>query len=128
MSSEEDRRSSEGFAAAFRHALRGLLHTARTERNMKIHLVAAALVLFAGLLLRLNRIEWALVAFCVALVVAGELINTAIEAAVDLLSPELHPRAQVAKDAAAAAVLVCAVISVVVGLLVFIPALGRLLK
>jgi diacylglycerol kinase len=94
---------------------------------MRIHLCAAALVSICGIIAQLNRIEWAIIALCVGLVFASELINTALEAVVDIASPAFHPKAKIAKDAAAAAVFVFAVISVIVGLLVFITAVDRLL-
>jgi diacylglycerol kinase len=94
---------------------------------MKIHLCVAVLVLVAGIFVRLERIEWALIAICVGLVLASELINTALEAVVDIASPTFHPKAKIAKDAAAAAVFVFAVVSVIVGLLVFAAAFDRLL-
>jgi diacylglycerol kinase len=122
-----DHSGSKSLGATFRYALQGFVHTVKTQRNMKFHLVAATLAVLAAVLLRLNRIEWSLIAICIGLVLAAELLNTALEAMVDIAAPEFHPKAKIAKDAAAAAVLVCAVLSVVVGLLVFATALNRLL-
>ncbi|MDR1082285.1 MAG: diacylglycerol kinase family protein [Coriobacteriales bacterium] len=113
--------------AAFHYALQGFVHTVKTQRSMKIHLVVAAVVLICGLAVHLERVEWAAVAICVGLVLGSELVNTALEALVDLASPEIHPKAKIAKDAAAAAVFVFAVTSVIVGFLVFASALSRLL-
>jgi diacylglycerol kinase len=117
----------KGLGTTFRYALQGFAHTIRTQRSMRIHLVAAVLVAVAGIAIRLERIEWALIAICVGFVLASELINTALEAIVDLASPEFHPKAKVAKDAAAAAVFVFAVVSVIVGVLIFFTALDRLI-
>jgi diacylglycerol kinase len=121
-----DHRGLRGVIAAFRYALQGFSHAIQTQRSMRIHLVIAALVVVAGVLLQLSHIEWAIIAICVGLVLASELINTALEAVVDIASPEVHPKAKIAKDAAAAAVFVFAIVSVVVGLLVFITAFERL--
>jgi diacylglycerol kinase len=121
------RPKQSGVGTAFRYALQGFAHTIQTQRNMRIHLYTAALVLIVGILARLERLEWALIAICVGLVLASELINTALEAVVDIASPHFHPKAKIAKDAAAAAVFVFAVVSVIVGLLVFATAFERLL-
>ncbi|MDR1184382.1 MAG: diacylglycerol kinase family protein [Coriobacteriales bacterium] len=121
------RRGLSGLGNAFRYALQGFARTIKTQRSMRIHLCAAALVLIVGIIVRFERIEWALIAICVGLVLASELINTALEAVVDIASPTFHPKAKIAKDAAAAAVFVFAVVSVIVGLLVFATALDRLL-
>ncbi|MDR1015684.1 MAG: diacylglycerol kinase family protein [Coriobacteriales bacterium] len=116
----------QGLGASLRCAFEGVAYAVRTQRNMRIHLAVAVSVLVVGALVRLNAVEWALVALCIGLVIAGELVNTALEALVDLASPEAHPKAKAAKDAAAAAVLVLSFVSVVVGVLVLANALGRL--
>ena len=105
--------------AAFDYAFQGILCATRTQRNMRIHLVAAALAMFAVLYLRLERAYVALVVICIALVIALELVNTAIEAVVDLMTVAHHPLAKIAKDAAAGAVLVMAMGATIVGYLVF---------
>ena len=92
--------------AAFGYAFAGLAAAWRTQRNVRIHALVAVLVVLAGALLRLTPGEWALAALAIALVVAVELLNTALEAVVDLVSPGEHPLAKRAKDVAAAAVLV----------------------
>lgn len=107
-------------------ALSGLIYAARSQPNIRIHVTIAALVVVAGLVLRISRVEWALIAALIAMVIALELLNTAIEAAVDLASPSIHPLAKTAKDTAAAAILVAAAGSVVTGLLIFLPRLWLL--
>jgi diacylglycerol kinase len=121
-----DKRPPHGLIRAFRYALEGFSHTIRTQRNMRIHLVITALVVIVGILIRLNRLEWALISICIGLVMASELINTALEAVVDIASPAFHPKAKIAKDAAAAAVFVFSLVAVIVGLLVFFSAADRL--
>lgn len=108
-------------------ALSGLIHAARSQPNLRIHVAIAALVVAAGLVLRISRFEWALIAALIAMVIALELLNTAIEAVVDLASPSIHPLAKTAKDTAAAAILVAAVGSVVTGLFIFLPRLWQLI-
>jgi undecaprenol kinase len=98
----------------------------RNERNVRIHVVLGALALGGAWLLHLPVLGWALVIFTIALVLTAELLNSAIEAVVDLVSPEDHPLAQRAKDVAAAGVLVSAVTAVTVGALLVAWAFGRI--
>ena len=122
MSSPLPRRAASRLAS-FRHALAGWWHVLRTQRNAWIHAVISTAVLAVGLWLGLNRIEWAVLILTMALVWMAEFVNTALEAVVDLASPDLHPLAKIGKDVGAAAVLVGAVTAVVVGLLVIGPPL-----
>ncbi len=105
--------------AAFDFAFQGILYATRTQRNMRIHLVAGSLALFATLYLRLERAYVAIVVLVITLVIALELVNTAIEAVVDLMTVAHHPLAKIAKDAAAGAVLVVSIAAIIVGYLVF---------
>jgi len=105
--------------ASFNYAFEGVIYALRTQRNMRIHFTAAALVLIAGLALGVTRIELIALLFAAGLVIVAELINTAVEAAIDVATTSFDPRAKVAKDVSAGAVLVCAFIAVVVGYLVF---------
>jgi diacylglycerol kinase (ATP) len=109
--------------ASFRYAFGGLWFMLRTQRNAWIHATATVCVVALGLWLSLSRIEWAILALTIGLVWMAEFINTALEAVVDLASPDIHPLAKVGKDVGAAAVLVAAFTSVVVGLLILGPAL-----
>ena len=101
-------------------------HALHSQRNLRIHVSIAAAVVIAGTALRINRSEWATVVTLIALVIGLELLNTAIEALVDLTSPSPHPLAKVAKDTAAGAVLLAALGSVAVGLIIFLPRLWQL--
>jgi len=101
------------------HAFEGIMYAARTQANMRIHLVVAALVLTATLLLRLDRFYVIALIVLIAMVLALELVNTAIEAIVDLLTVAHHPLAKTAKDAAAGAVLIASAAAVAVGYLIF---------
>ncbi|WP_237566345.1 diacylglycerol kinase family protein [Paenibacillus sp. EZ-K15] len=104
---------------AFGCAMRGILTAVQTERNMKIHIAAALIVFIAAALLQLDRMSWLFLLLAIALVFIAELVNTAVEAIIDLISPEEHVLARVAKDTAAGAALVAAVFAVVIGILVF---------
>ncbi len=101
----------------------GIVHTVKTQRNMRIHAVAAVLALAAAWWLRIPRGDVLLVFFSIALVMSLELVNTAIEAVVDLVTEEWREKAREAKDAAAGAVLIAALLAAVVGLCVFGPPL-----
>ncbi|XEC96822.1 diacylglycerol kinase [Paenibacillus tarimensis] len=108
------------------YAAQGFGFAVRTQRNMKIHLGAATAVSLLAALLGLSRLEWVLlIGACIA-VIAMELVNTAIECIVNLVKPDPHPMAKVAKDTAAAAVLVCAAGAAAIGLIVLLPPLIKL--
>jgi len=99
-------------------AIEGIIHAVRTEKHMRRHFLAALLVLLAVLLLRVSPLEFALLTVSICFVLFAELMNTAVEAVVDLVSPEFHPLAKVAKDVAAGGVLVAAFGAVVMGYLI----------
>lgn len=107
------------FWRSFNHAFEGIMYAARTQPNMRAHLVIALLVLLAASLLHLERDYVVDLVIIIAMVLALELLNTAMEAIVDLLTVNNHPLAKTAKDAAAGAVLVASLAAVVVGYLVF---------
>ncbi|MBY4797976.1 diacylglycerol kinase family protein [Collinsella sp. AGMB00827] len=112
------------FIRSFRFALEGIGIAIKTERNIKVMLGIGAVALIVSAWLALDPISWCIILMCCALVIHAELVNTALEAVVDLASPEIHPLAKRAKDIAAASVYVLSVMSALVGLLVFSHALG----
>jgi len=116
-------RRSASRLASFRHAFAGWWYVLRTQRNAWIHAVASLAVFAIAIWLQLGRIDWAILLLTVALVWVAEFVNTAVEAVVDLLSPDIHPLAKASKDVAAAAVLIAALAAFGVGLLVLGPAL-----
>ncbi len=109
----------------FRCALEGIAEALATQRHLRIHVVVAALVTLFGILLRLSRVDLALLLMAIALVVIAELLNSAVELAVDLASPTLNPIARRAKNIAAGAVLLAAFASAVIGVLTLAPPLFR---
>ena len=113
---------------SFVYAFRGLIYCLRGERNMRIHLTAGALVLWLSGYYQLSATEIVLLLLSVGLVISTEMINTAVEVLVNLETTTYHPLARIAKDVAAGAVLVCALVSVGVGLVVFwdIPTFQRI--
>jgi diacylglycerol kinase (ATP) len=113
----------KGRVISFRYAFAGVGYVLRTQPNARIHTAITLLVLALGLWLGLGRLEWAVLWIAIGLVWASELMNTALEAVIDLVSPQFHPLAKIGKDAAAAGVLLAAAAAVVVGLLVLGPPL-----
>ena len=111
------------FKKSFGFALQGFRYTLATERNIRVMLGGAAFAVVMGLVLQLDLVSWAIVLLCIGCVLAAELMNTAIETVVDLVSPEYHPLAGHAKDIAAAAVYVLSVLVAVVGVCVFANAI-----
>ena len=107
------------FWSSFHYAFAGIMYAVRTQPNMRVHLAISALVLIAMLVLRLERIYVIAIVMMIALVLALELLNTAIESVVDLLTVAHHPLAKTAKDAAAGAVLIASIGAVIVGYLAF---------
>jgi diacylglycerol kinase len=115
------------FIASFGCAFSGLWHVLRTQRNARVHAVAALLTIMAGIFLRISAIEFAITFVAISGVFIAEMFNTALEACVDLASPQQHPLAKIAKDVAAGAVLVNAMLAVIIGLCIFGPHLWGLL-
>ena len=108
---------------SFGHAYRGWWYVLRTQRNAWIHAVFTSLVVLVAIWLHLPLRDWAILLLTIALVWMTEFINTALEAVVDLASPQLHPLAKVGKDVGAAAVLIAALTSIIIGLLILGPPL-----
>lgn len=114
------------FIAGFRYAFAGLWYALRTQRNMRVHVLIALIAIILGIVLRISAVEFALVFVAITGVFIAEMFNTVIELCVDLASPNYHPLAKIAKDVSAGAVLLSAMLSIVIGLFVFIPHLWAL--
>ena len=109
------------FAQALSNAVRGLSYGVCCERNVRIDCCFAVLALVLAVVFRVSPEQWLAIVICIAIVVAFELMNTAVEALTDLTSPQLHPLAGRAKDCAAAACLVASAGALVVGMIIFVP-------
>ena len=107
------------FRKSFGFALQGFRFAVRTERNIKVMLCGGAFAVVMGFLLQISAVEWAVVLLCCGTVLCAELLNTAIETVVDLVSPEFHPLAGHAKDIAAAAVWVLSFLVGVAGVVIY---------
>lgn len=112
---------------SFGYAFEGIWTGILKERNMKIHCLAIICVTLAGTLLHITAVQWCICLLLFALVVSLELVNTAVEAAVDLVTEEKKPLAKIAKDTAAGAVLFSAFVSVIIGCIIFLPYILELL-
>ena len=104
-------------------AARGLRYAATTQRNLRIHLAAGTAAIAAGWWLQLDPVEWAVLGLTVTLVLVAELLNTAVEVLVDLVSPERRQQAMLIKDMTAGAVLVCCLNALLVGAVLLLPRL-----
>jgi len=115
-------------ARSFRYAFGGWWYVIRTQRNAWIHAVVSLAVLGIAIWLGLNRYDWALIIIAIAMVWTAEFINTALEAIVDLASPEQHELARISKDVGASAVLIAAGSAALIGLIILVPPLWNRLQ
>ena len=111
--------SSRKFVDSLRYAVDGIEYCMKTQRNMRVHLAISLVVIACCALLEISRVEFVMVIITISMVFICEIINTAVERAVDTATQEYHPIAKIAKDVAAGAVLVAAINSVIVGFLIF---------
>lgn len=118
---EIKKRGFKRFIKSFGYSLAGLKYAYKYEQSMTIHFLAVAIVVVAGILLKISLLEWLICLILFGLVMATELINTSIEAVVDLTCPKIHPLAKIAKDTASAAVFVFSTVAAISGLIIFIP-------
>ena len=124
MISRDERKKERGlkkFINSFTYPIKGLKYAYRNEQNLAVDLGVAAIVIIFGIILKVSLAEWAILFLTMGLVIACELINTAIEATVDLITEDYHPLAKVAKDTSAAAVFIFAIVAVIVGMIIFLP-------
>lgn len=106
---------------SFKAAFEGIASTYKKEQNIKIHTIISVIVILGGVLFKINYIEWLVCLVLIGFVLMAEFFNTAIEYVVDLASPNIHPLAKAAKDTASAGVLMMAIISAVIGCVIFVP-------
>lgn len=112
-------------ASSFGYALRGLGFVLRTQHNAWIHLAITAAVIAAGLWLQIAAQDWRWIVLAIGFVWVAEIVNTAFEHLCDVVQPEFHASVKAAKDVAAGAVLMAAIVAAIIGALVFLPYLGR---
>jgi undecaprenol kinase len=112
---------------SFSYALQGLREAFFSERNLQIHFFFSVIVIFCGFLFHITKVEWLIVLLLFGGMFSIEMLNTAIEKVVDLVTGEYHPLAKKAKDISAGAVLIYAIIAIIVGLIIFLPYLYNLI-
>ena len=106
---------------SFGFAFEGIFAVVKKERNMQIHCCMMVLVILAGLFFQISAVEWCICFVLFGLIMSLELVNTAVESVVDLVTEERRPLAKLAKDAAAGAVLIASIMAAVAGLIIFLP-------
>lgn len=106
-----------------KYAFHGLLTIIKEERNFRIHLVIALFVILISFVLRLTKIEWIVIIITIHFVLLMELINSVVERMIDYLKPEIHPQAKKIKDISASVVLIASFMSIIIGLIIFLPKL-----
>lgn len=113
---------------SFKYATDGVTQAFKQEPNFRAHIIISILVLVASFALQISLAEWAVVILTITVVISLELINTAIEELIDMITTDFHPKAKVAKDVSAAAVLLSAISASAVGAIIFLPKLIPLLQ
>lgn len=121
MGLHANKRKKHSLVSSFRFGFIGIASAASKERNMQIHICISVLVILAGFAFSITKAEWIAVLLAIGGMIALEMMNTAVERTVDLYTKEYHPLAKQAKDISAGAVLMFAIISVVIGLIIFLP-------
>lgn len=106
---------------SFKYAFAGLVAALKEEPNLKFHFLAGVIVVLISFALKISKADWITIIFLIGFVISLELTNTAIEAVVDAFTDKAHPGAKLAKDISAAAVLVAAITSAVIGVMIFLP-------
>lgn len=131
MVSREVRKNTKGikkFINSFTYPISGLKYAYRNEQNLAVDVLVATIVIILGLVFKISISEWAILSITIGLVISLELMNTAIEATIDLITEDYHPLAKVAKDTSASAVFVLACVSIIEGLIIFVPKILEVLK
>ncbi|MGP4042407.1 diacylglycerol kinase [Gracilibacillus sp. D59] len=116
-----DYRGKNKLHFGLRYALNGLKVAIGTERNVAIHIIAAIIVFIAGIFYSISTIEWAILSLTVGAVISMEMMNTALERALDYLEPKHRSQVGIAKDMSAGAVLVTAIVAIIIAILIFVP-------
>lgn len=116
---KKERARDKKLVDSFNFAIEGLISALKNEKHMKVHILAAIIIVILAIVINASKVEILIISLSVSFVIITELVNTAVEAIIDLVSPERHPLAKLAKDVAAGAVLVAAINALCVGYLLF---------
>ncbi len=120
--------TNQNLREAFRNAYHGLRFVITTQRNARIHFLITLIVVGFSIFFNISETEWIAIVFAIGFVWAAESFNTGIEKLTDLASPGYHTLAKYAKDCAAGAVLVAAVISIIIGMIIFLPKILQIIQ
>ena len=120
-------RGFKRFLRSFKYSFEGLRYAYINEQSLLIHVTVGLLIVILGICLQISQMQWLFVLMCIGIIMATELINTSIEATIDLISPEYNQLAKIAKDTASAAVFVFSMVAAVGGLIIFVPKILNLL-
>ncbi len=121
MFKKKYKKSKPSLLNSFYYAFQGIKVNILTERNLAIHFSVMLLVIILGFIFKISVTEWLICVLLFGFVITLELMNTAIETAIDICMPEINPKAKLAKDTSAGAVLVVAIVSVIIGIIIFVP-------
>ena len=116
------------WVVTFKHAFAGMSHLIKTEKSFHVHFFFAIASILMLIICHASTIEWAIIMLVIGMVISSEILNTAIEVMVDIYCPFYHPLAKVSKDVGAAAVLFSAFISILIGLIIFLPYVIQFVK
>lgn len=114
---------TENFGKSFKYAVSGIIYCIKTQRNILIQLFFAIIAICLGIFLKISKFEWAIIIFTIMFVIFAEMLNTAVETVVDLVTEEFNAKAKIAKDVAAGAVLISAINAICMGLIIFLDKL-----
>ncbi len=114
------------FLKSFKYSIDGLKYAYKNEQSLLIHFIATVLGIILGFAFKISHMEWAVLCIALGVVLASELINTAIEATIDLITLEYNPLAKIAKDCGSAATFVFSMITAVIGIIIFVPKIMHL--
>lgn len=115
----ENNWKNKNFLEALKNSLNGLFYSVKTQKNLKIQLIIAILVIIISVVLKISKIEMIFICISVCFVIFAEVVNTAVEKTVDLITQKYNENAKIAKDVAAGAVIISAINSIIVGLIIF---------
>lgn len=127
LRNKKKKRGLKRFLNSFKYSFEGISYAYKKEQSLTIHFIMVILVIVFGLLLKISYLEWLICFILMGIVLATELINTSIEAVIDLISPSRHPLAKIAKDTASAAVFIFSTVSFISGLIIFVPKIIKIL-
>lgn len=119
---------NKNFLEALKNSINGIKYTIKSGRNFKIQLVFAVVAILAGIVFKISMQEWTILTIIIFLVLLAEMVNTAVETIVNMITTEYNENAKNAKDISAGVVTLCALCSIIVGLIIFVPKLLEFIK